>query len=83
MSKGARQISRVHKLLGLVVGAQLLFWTVSGFCFTLFPIGTIRGEHLRAGPQPIEVATLEETSLPRLDATTTRLEVRRVLGEPV
>lgn len=83
MSKRARQISRAHKLLGLVVGAQLLFWTLSGFYFTLFPIETIRGEHLRAGPQPIDMAALEDASPPQLDAALTKLEVRRVLGEPV
>ena len=83
MSKRARQISQAHKLLGLVVGAQLLFWTLSGFYFTLFPIETIRGEHLRAGPQPIDMAALEDASLPQLDAAPIKLEVRRVLGETV
>lgn len=83
MSKRARQISRAHKLLGLVVGAQLLFWTLSGFYFTLFPIETIRGEHLRVGAQPIDMATLEDASPPQLDAAPIKLEVRRVLGETV
>ena len=83
MSKRARQISRAHKLLGLVVGAQLLFWTLSGFYFTLFPLETIRGEHLRAEPARIDAAALEGAVAPRLAASVSRLEVRRVLGEPV
>ena len=48
MAKSSRLNTRVHKLLGLVVGAQLLLWTVSGLFFTLIPIEQVRGEHLRA-----------------------------------
>lgn len=48
MARQARQLARFHKVLGLVVGAQLILWTVSGFYFTLFPIDQIRGDHLRA-----------------------------------
>lgn len=40
-------VRRAHKILALVVGIQLLFWTVSGLFFTLYPIEQIRGEHLR------------------------------------
>lgn len=31
----------------MAVGVQLLFWVVSGFYFTLFPISEIRGDHLK------------------------------------
>ena len=41
-------MKRVHNIVGLVFGLQLLFWVVSGLFFTLFPIETIRGNHLRA-----------------------------------
>lgn len=43
-----RLIPRLHNILGLVVGGQVLLWIVSGFFFTLFPIEQVRGEHLRA-----------------------------------
>lgn len=56
MSQLARRVSRIHKLLGLVIGLQLLFWTVSGLFFTLYPIETIRGDHLRKAP---DYATLD------------------------
>ncbi len=42
-----RYLSRLHKILALLIGLQLLFWTISGFYFTLFPIETIHGDHLR------------------------------------
>lgn len=47
MSLLARRISRIHKIIGLVVGVQLFFWTLSGLFFTLYPIETIRGDPWR------------------------------------
>ena len=47
MSLTARRFSRLHKIVGLVVGIQLFFWTISGLFFTLFPIETIRGDPWR------------------------------------
>lgn len=44
--KLARLASFVHKWLALLVGVQIVFWVVSGFFFTLFPIERIRSEHL-------------------------------------
>tara|TARA_R110002072_G_scaffold231648_2_gene389027 strand:+ start:393 stop:1091 length:699 start_codon:yes stop_codon:yes gene_type:complete len=43
-----RLIPRLHNILGLVVGGQVVLWIVSGFFFTIFPIEQVRGEHLRA-----------------------------------
>ena len=83
MSKRARSIARVHKILGLVVGVQLLFWTLSGFYFTLFPIETIRGEHLRRAPTAIDLSTLGAVAMPALPSPADTLEIRMLLGEPV
>lgn len=43
----------VHKWLALLVGIQIVFWVVSGFFCTLFPIGQIRSEHLVRPPQTV------------------------------
>ncbi len=42
----ARQIGRVHKWVGLLVGVQVLFWMVSGVVFSLSSIERVRGENL-------------------------------------
>ena len=39
-------MSRIHRYLATIIGVQLIFWVVSGFYFTLFPIEEIRGSHL-------------------------------------
>ena len=47
MSLTARGVSKFHKIVGLAIGVQLLFWTASGLFFTLFPIDVIRGDPWR------------------------------------
>lgn len=39
-----------HRWLGLLIGIQLLFWTVSGLYFSWNPITEVRGEHLTTEP---------------------------------
>lgn len=47
MAKTFGKIKRVHNIVGLVFGLQLLFWTISGLFFTIFPIEQVRGSNLR------------------------------------
>ncbi|WND01615.1 PepSY domain-containing protein [Temperatibacter marinus] len=47
-------ISRIHKLLGLLIGLQLLLWVAGGFIMSFLEIENVRGEHLRVDlPQAI------------------------------
>jgi len=41
-----RYLTRVHKWAGLILGAQILLWFLSGFIMSLFPINEVRGRHL-------------------------------------
>jgi uncharacterized iron-regulated membrane protein len=64
----ARLASFVHKWLALLVGVQIVFWVVSGFFFTLFPIEQIRSEHLVRQPQTaraIDAAAIGNLGLTR------------------
>lgn len=47
-------IRKSHRYLGVFIGIQFLFWTISGLYFTWTDIGEIRGEHLRAERNTIE-----------------------------
>jgi hypothetical protein len=40
-----RWAPRLHKWIALVVGVQLLAWSVSGLFMTVVPISQVRGEH--------------------------------------
>lgn len=82
MSATARTIARTHKILGLVIGVQLLFWTLSGFYFTLFPIEQIRGEHLRKPAPPLSNLEGLEIAAPRLQQPASNMDIRALPGGP-
>ena len=45
------RIRRLHRLLGVVIGAQVLLWTASGIYFAWSDIDEIHGDHLKARPK--------------------------------
>lgn len=71
----SRNLKRVHNILGLVIGLPILFWTVSGLFFTLFPIEQVRGANLRT---PINHGQL---ALSRVDISADEA-ARRLDGRP-
>ena len=42
--KFAAILTRTHKWIGLLVGLQLVMWTIGGFVMAVFPIETVRSE---------------------------------------
>lgn len=55
-------IRKSHRYLGVFIGIQLLFWTISGLYFSWTNIDEIRGDHLRHKHAGIK--SLEETISP-------------------
>jgi hypothetical protein len=47
------RVRRLHRLLGIVIGLQVLLWTASGIYFAWTDIDEIRGDHLKARPEPV------------------------------
>ena len=78
-----RTLSRSHKLVGLVIGLQLLFWTSSGLFFTLFPIEQIRGEHLRRAPASVDLASLNKIARPDVELAANSAELKQILDRPI
>lgn len=66
---------RLHNVLGLIVGAQVVLWVVSGLYFSLRPIEEVRGDHLRSSAQQLV------TELPESAAAVNALLA--AVGEPV
>jgi hypothetical protein len=50
------RLRRYHVWLGWLVGLPMLFWTASGLVMVAKPIEEVRGEHLIAEPQPINLS---------------------------
>ena len=56
-------IYRLHKLLAIIVGIQLLLWVMSGLYMTAVPLPYVHGDHLR-DKAPLDALAIED--LPEL-----------------
>ena len=73
-------VRRSHRLLGLVIGVQLLLWTLSGAFFAWTDLDVIHGDHLRVpaaaielgddwvSPSSVELDAVEDFEPDQLDA---------------
>ena len=83
-------VRKLHNIIGLVVGFQLLFWTASGLFFTIFPIEKIRGTTLRApinhgtlALEHVQVEASQAADLLEARAPVKSVELAMFFGEPV
>ena len=55
-------IYRLHKLLAIIVGIQLLLWVISGLYMTAVPLPYVHGDHLRdkAPLKPLAIENLPD-----------------------
>jgi uncharacterized iron-regulated membrane protein len=55
-----RLATQLHKWIGLIVGVQVLFWTVGGLVMTAIPIERVRSEHhvAQVKREPVPMAGL-------------------------
>ena len=77
---------RLHKWIGLVVGVQLLVWTLSGFYMVAIDLDFIHGDHLvrEVSPPTLDVAALGDPLLTaRAVPGATGVRLHRVLGRDV
>jgi uncharacterized iron-regulated membrane protein len=51
---------KLHRWLGLAMALQIIAWMASGLYFAIFPIETIRGEHLTLPPDTPDAAGIED-----------------------
>jgi uncharacterized iron-regulated membrane protein len=56
-------LRKVHRWLGLLMALQIVAWMASGLWFSIYPIETIRGEHLTRPPEELQVGP--HASFPR------------------
>lgn len=66
-------IRKSHRYLGVFIGIQLLFWTISGLYFSWTNIDEIRGDHLRH----------KHTSIKPLEGTVSPAEINRQLQQAI
>jgi uncharacterized iron-regulated membrane protein len=62
-----KETFRLHRWLGLIIGLQLLAWSLGGLYFTLFDIEVVRGAADAVEQEPASFA-LPESGIPARDA---------------
>lgn len=83
-----RLMSQIHLWLGIAVGIQVMLWLVSGFVMVLWPIETVRGEHLRHAEAEIAIDWADDalplaTLLAGQDTEVLSARTGRLAGRPV
>ncbi|MFI8379959.1 PepSY domain-containing protein [Leeuwenhoekiella sp. NPDC079379] len=77
-----KKIRKTHRYLGLFIGVQFIFWTVSGLYFSWTDLDEIHGDHFKQDQQPVAFQGLVSPSA--LDSTLKieTLALREINGEP-
>ena len=77
------KVRKVHRYLGLFIGIQFLFWTVSGLYFSWTDLDKIHGDHFKKeNPEPTAFIGLMAPSELELDEGIRSLEIRDINGVP-
>ena len=57
-AKTSKKIRKVHRYLGLFLGVQFLFWTISGLYFSWTDLDEIHGDHFKKVKQQVSFTNL-------------------------
>ncbi len=57
-------VRKIHRIAALIIGVQILLWTVSGVYFALIPIDEIRGSHLAEPATSFDPTSIEDFKAP-------------------
>lgn len=75
-------IRKAHRYLGLAIGIQFIFWTISGMYFSWTDIDEIHGDHFRADHMHHESKGLIGISEIDSNLVISSLSLRYISGEP-
>lgn len=77
------KIRKTHRYLGLFLGIQFLFWTISGLYFSWTDIDEIHGDHYKnLAYEPQSFDSLMSPSALELKSPIQSLEIRDIANEP-
>ncbi|WP_228851252.1 PepSY domain-containing protein [Aegicerativicinus sediminis] len=81
--KTQKKFRKVHRYLGLFLGIQFLFWTISGLYFSWTNIDEIHGDQFKKLPPPMEHFTelISPTEIHNSSGIHS-LELRDIAGKP-
>src|SRR6476659_4052988 len=80
------QARRLHRAATLIVGAQLVIWTFTGFAFSWFDFDRLQGAGDRKPADPLPVGALQigvDRAIGAVTGKVSAVELRSLLGRPV
>ena len=90
MAHSSYRLRRLHRFLGVTVGIQLLFWTLSGLYFAWSDLDAVHGDPQKRAPGPLPAGdslvgpatVLEQLRRAEGDFDLSDLRLVNVLGQP-
>ena len=76
------RIRRAHRYLGVFLGIQFLFWTVSGLYFSWTNLDEIHGNQFKRSRIPMKFSNLLSPSKINYDGGINSIEIREISGNP-
>ena len=77
------KIRRAHRYLGIFLGIQFLFWTISGLYFSWTNLDEIHGDHYKnLEYEPLSFENLISPSLIKIKESINSLEIRDINKKP-
>jgi len=76
------RIRKAHRYLGLFLGIQFLFWTISGLYFSWTDLNEIHGDHLKKIPKVKAFSKLISPSKIQIDSGINSIEIREIMNKP-
>ena len=76
------KIRKTHRYLGLFLGIQFLFWTVSGLYFSWTDLNEIHGDHFKKIPETKAFSNLISPSEIQIDSGISSIEIREITNKP-
>src|SRR5437764_15026013 len=77
---------RLHRAATIVVGIQLVIWTVTGFAFTWFDFARVRATADRAGPATLDASAVQvsvKDAIARAPGRVVGASLRARAGKPI
>ena len=73
------KIRKTNRYLGLFLGIQFLFWTVSGLYFSWTDLDEIHGDHFKNIPEIKAFSNLISPSEIQIDSGISSIEIREII----
>ena len=81
--KVSLKIRKAHRYLGIFLGIQFLFWTISGLYFSWTNLDEIHGDHYKnLEYEPLSFENLISPSLIKIKESINSLEIRDINKKP-